>query len=521
MRGSIAVLAVTAVTAFGGVVPAEAAASDTEAPVVRSMWISHQTIDVVDGPVQVTVRVEVEDQGTGLDLESPSLNPGNVLAHDAVPGQVMTLISGDRFHGTYESTFTFPEFVTSGNWYIRPYVRDRAGNWEQRTPARAEVLVVSLEDKDAPTMTAALKSSRTVGLNILDITDGPATVEVTATAYDEGIGFGVDSTASISGGGWGSHVANSSTDPNQATFTTTFTYPQHIHREPREWYDIDRRGVYTYEVGLIADANGNWVARHTVGRLVVATRPMPDERPPQLHISDGTVTAVWPGNHDLLGVLEYEVEFADTDTENIRTVRTSGTQASLDDLPAGMYTSRVRARNELGWGEWTKPSEPAVHTGAATPVTRTPATSTDTDGTVQDSHPVPVTAGVDSFLDDQILLGDTHAGLGTVSPGVRGDAAVTLDDPAATSAMDKDPDLAVTHRSPTQPPIEPSVSPAPTIHTGASSPDQTSKDVRAEGPMVNYGLALAVAVLVLTLSALFSRGWRQRINAGNNQSAPH
>jgi hypothetical protein len=497
------------VTAFAGVVPAEAAAPDTEAPVILSMWVSHQTIDVVDGPLQVTVRVEVEDQGTGLDLESPWVNPGNVLAHDAVPGQVMTLISGDRFHGTYESTFTFPEFVTSGNWYIRPYVRDRAGNWEQRTPARAEVLVVSLEDKDAPTMTAALKSSRTVGLNILDITDGPATVEVTATAYDEGIGFGVDSTASISGGSWGSHVANSSTDPNQATFTTTFTYPQHIHREPREWYDIDRRGVYTYEVGLIADANGNWVARHTVGRLVVATRPMPDERPPQLHISDGTVTAVWPGNHDLLGVLEYEVEFADTDTENIRTVRTSGTQASLDDLPAGIYTSRVRARNELGWGEWTKPSEPAVHTGAATPATPTPITSTDLNDTAQDTHPVPVTADADYLLDDQIVVKETQVDI-ELSPNVTDEAIVTLDNPAPIAAVDNDPDLAVTHRSPTQPSIEPSIPPAPTIHTDANNSDQTSKDVRAEGPMVNYALALAVALLVLTLSALFSRRWRRQ-----------
>ena len=451
------------------------------------------------------MRVDVEDQGSGLDSISPRLNPGNVSAHDAVPGQVMALVSGDRFRGTYESTFTFPQFVASGNWYIRPYVRDRAGNWEQRTPARAEVLVVSLEDKDAPTMTASLKSSSTVGSSILDITDGPATVEVTATAYDEGIGFGVDSTASISGGSWGSHVANSSTDPNRATFTTTFTYPQYIHREHREWYDLDHRGAYTYEVGLIADANGNSVGRHTVGRLIVATRPMPDVRPPQLHISDGTVTAAWPGNHDRLGVLEYEVEFADTD--NIRTVRTSGTEASLDDLPAGIYTSRVRARNELGWGEWTKPSEPAVHTGA-TPVTPTPVTSTDPDGTAQDSHPVPVPAGADSFLDDQIVSEETEVDIGTVSPSVTGDAIVTLDNPAPTAAIDNDRDLAVTQRSPSQPRIEPSIPPAPTIHTDASNSDQTPKDVRAEGPMVNYGLA--VAVLVLTLSALFSRRWRRQ-----------
>jgi hypothetical protein len=471
------------------------------------MGVSHSTIDVTDGPVQVTVRVDVEDQGSGLDSESPWLNPGNVSAEDAVPGQVMTLVSGDRFHGTYESTFTFPELVTSGNWYIRPYVRDRAGNWAQLTPAGAEVLVVSLEDKDAPTTTASVTSSGTVGSNILDITDGPATVEVTATAYDDGIGFGVDSTAAISGGGWGSHVANSSTDPKRATFTTTFTYPQYIHREHREWYDLDHRGVYTYLVGPIADANGNSVGRLTAGRLIVATRPMPDVRPPQLHISDGIVTAAWPANHDLLGVLEYEVEFADT--HNVRTLRTSGTEASLIDLPAGIYTSRVRARNELGWGEWTKPSEPAaVHTGA-TSVTPTPITSMDPEGTAQDSHSTPVTAGADSLLDDRIVAEETEVDIVTVSPSVTGDAIATLDIPVPTAAMDTDPDLAVAQRSPSQPPIETSI-PPPTIHTDASNSDQTPKGVRAEGPMVNYGLALAVAVLVVALSAISSRRWRRQ-----------
>lgn len=491
------------VTAFAGVVPAAAAASDTEAPVILSMDVSHPTVDVTGGPVQVTVRLDVEDQGSGLDSESPWVNPGNVSGQDAVPGQVMTLVSGDRFHGTYESTFTFPELVTGGNWYIRPYVRDRAGNWEQLSPAGAEVLVVSLEDKEAPTMTASLRSSRTVGSGILDITDGPATVEVTATAFDDGIGFGVDSTAAISGGSWGSHVANSSTEPKRAAFNTSFTYPQYVHREPREWYDLDYRGVYTYLVGPIADANGNSVGRLTVGRLIVATRPMPDARPPQLHISDGTVTAAWPANRDLLGVLEYEVEFADA--HNVRALRTIGTEASLDDLPAGIYTARVRARNELGWGDWTKPSEPAVHTGA-TSVAPAPVTSTHPEGTDQDS--MPVTAGVDSLLDDQIVAEEPVVDIVTVRPRVTDDAIATLDIPAP-AAMDTDPNLSLAQRSPSQPAIEAST-PPPTIHAGASNSDQTPKDLRAEGSMVTYGLALAAAVLVFTLSALSSRRWRRQ-----------
>jgi serine protease len=504
------------VAAGAGVVPANAGAQDTAAPVVLSLWISHRTVDVVNGPVQVTVRAEVQDPGSGLEPGTPWLHPQNVRANYAVPGQVMTLVSGDRFQGTYESTFTFPEHITSGNWNFTPYLRDLAGNWDQLVPASVGVSVVSLEDKDAPTVTASLKSSNTAdGSGIVDITDGPATVEITADAYDAGIGFGADTKGIISAGGLGYDVASSSTDLHRATFTATYTYPQYVYREHREWYDLDPRGWYSFEVSTIWDANGNTTRSLPVGRLLVATRPLRGKRP-DLRTSEGSVTATWSATSDprdyLLEVLEYEAEFAGAGS--VRTVRTNATEASLDDLPAGTYSVRVRARNELGWGEWTTPSEPVVHTGAATPVTPAPVTFTDVDGTAEDTYTIPATTGVDIVGG---APGSAPKASVTVAPDVEGRASASLNNTASTVFSDNPLASAMPGRSPSEPPPPHSASPALAILAGVSGMYAAPAVDRAVDRVENYWLVLVAAVLVFALCGLSAWMWRRRRSTSNDR----
>ena len=209
--------------ASAGVMPADAAVQDTEGPLILSAWTSQQRIDVVDGPVQLTVRIEVQDLGSGL-AKAPFLDPMSMGygysfdSLDAIPGKVMTLISGDSFQGLYETTFTFPEHVSGGNWILVPNVFDRAGNRHNSDSIGIIPTVVSVEDNDAPTVTGSISAS------VVDISDGPAKVVVTVRAYDEGIGIPADASTELGGRA----VRNSSTDPHQATFKTTFDYPEYV-----------------------------------------------------------------------------------------------------------------------------------------------------------------------------------------------------------------------------------------------------------------------------------------------------
>jgi hypothetical protein len=344
-----AALAVAATVAL----PVSAAAPDTEGPTILSAWVSHDTIDVVDGPVQVTVRLVIQDLGSGLAAGYPRLDPGPEYAtiHDAIPGKAMTRVSGDSFKGTYEATFTFPEFIRSGPYTFDPSIVDVAGN--HYLPSNGDVsntigiipVVVSNTDKDAPTVTTSLSTK------VVDITDGPGNVTVAANAYDSGIGFPLTTRVRVNG----RETLNSSTDPHRAIFRNKIEFPRYTAAS-------DSRGKFRFTFRGIADANDNANDYVVSEELIVATRPLRGKRS-DLSVAAGSVSATWAANEDQIGVLpvlEYEVEFAGQGL--VRAVRITDKQASVNDLPAGTYTGRVRARNQLGWGEWTTSSAPVVYT---------------------------------------------------------------------------------------------------------------------------------------------------------------
>lgn len=359
-RLAVALAAAVAATAVG-VIPAHAIGGDVDAPVILSAWSSKELIDVVDGPAQVTVRIEVQDLGSGLAPNNPALEPQT--SGFALPAQPMTLVSGDRFRGIYETTYTFPELIPSGGWFFVARIVDAAGNmYPGENFLNLNPTVVSRPDNDAPTVTASLST------RLVDITDGPGKVIFSADGYDGGLGFPADTTIAVTrrmgdGSSTGS-VPNSSTDPHVATFREAFVYPQYSASQ-------DARGTYFYSTNSLADVNGNSASGASLGSVVVATRPMRGKLP-TLVANVGTVSAAWAANSDQLGILEYETEFTSEGT--IRTVRTTATESTLNDLPAGTYTARVRARNQLGWGEWTTSSAPVAYT-LASMMSSTPAVS--------------------------------------------------------------------------------------------------------------------------------------------------
>lgn len=351
-RRLAAAIAATMAFASAGVMPADAAVQDTEGPLILNTWISPDHVDVIDGPQQVTVRLEVEDQGSGLAIGSPSLEPAsaNRGGADPVSGQSMTLVSGDRFKGIYETTFTFSEGIYPGDWVFWPRIVDSAGNRYQPDDAFNSIgtylNVVSVADNTPPTVKSSLNRT------IVDITDGPGRATVTVNAEDPGVGIPADATIRIGDLYNGPAFPNASIHPNLGIFVGNFEYPKYSP-------DNDWRGTKTYWIRELADANGNSSGLSYGGTYMVATRPLRGKRP-DLRSSEGTLTAVWAAHYDMLGVLEYEAEISGS--AGVRTIRTSTTEASLNDLPAGTYTVRVRARNQLGWGEWTTPSDPLIHT---------------------------------------------------------------------------------------------------------------------------------------------------------------
>lgn len=344
-------MAATAAISVAGVGPANASTIDSEAPVIVSAWVSHpQIIDVIDGPVRVTARVEVEDVGSGVGADYPQLRVHS--NRYTIPAQTMTLVSGDRFHGTYETVFTFPEHVPNDVWEFQPRIVDLAGNrYQEENFLPFSPTTVSLEDNDAPDVTAAtsIKFAATSGgaRNVIDITDGPVPVAMTVNAYDAGIGFRPDASVSI-----GANLRqNSSTDVHRGVFTGTYEFARYNG-------DPDSLGPREIWSPSVADANGNTSPRYKIQDVIFGTRPL-RAKLPALSASIGSVKASWAAHSDVLGILEYETEF--TGTGIVRNVRTTVTQASLNDLPAGTFTARVRARNQLGWGDWTNASAPVAY----------------------------------------------------------------------------------------------------------------------------------------------------------------
>lgn len=357
-----AIMAAAVAVTAAGVLPADASVPDDAPPVVLSKWISHQSIDVIDGPAQVTVRLEVQDSGgSGLAIDSPWLRPvplANYNAHP-IPGQSLKLVEGDRFKGTYEATFTFPEGVLSGSWQFIQRIEDSAGN--QYVPPERDAIdsigfylnIDSHDDMTPPTM------SITMDKTILDISDGPASVNFTVNVQDLGVGLPATATWSTNGYSF----PNTSSNPQVATFVGKIEYAKLSADRA-----YDSRGRRTLSIDL-PDGNGNGSGSRNIGEHVVASRPVSAKRP-TIRPSEGGLSAVWVAPPDVLEIVEYETDFSGANFA--RTVNSVGTEASLTGIPSGTYTARVRARNQLGWGEWTALSTPVAYTlapmASSTPV---------------------------------------------------------------------------------------------------------------------------------------------------------
>jgi hypothetical protein len=350
MRAKIIVAATTmALCGAGLAAPASAYEPYPDPPRVLNASISSTDIDVVDGPKNVTVRVELEHPGTGLKKVAFDPQPDEYRGVDAVAGKEFALVSGDDQRGVYEATFTFPEGAEPGRWYFGGYVVDTAGveYHEAEFSVGLYPVVHSIPDRTRPEVSGRLSKT------LVDVTDKDASVRLDVIADDAGVGFHPQSMVPLEfdyiyNRG---NLANISTNRSQALFSTELTFSK---SEVRPGSTTTRH----ITLGPIPDANGN--ESYWSGNVTVATRPLQGKRP----ILDSTaqgLLATWATHIDPLGIEEYEVEFAGpVSTYVLRTTALEGLRSSL---PQGSYTARVRARNTLGWGAWSARSTETYFNG--------------------------------------------------------------------------------------------------------------------------------------------------------------
>ncbi|WP_152666836.1 fibronectin type III domain-containing protein [Arthrobacter sp. YC-RL1] len=367
LRSTLAVVGLVSGTlVFGNLTPAYASQEGDSHPEIVSTWISKTEVDVVDGSQEVTVRIEVRDPDYGLSDTSPRLDPDPLIVNrvdnsdgDPVQGQQLKLIGGDAFQGTYEGVFTFTENIYDGEWCFQPTIADRMGNrFDAYEHGQSEwgiglcLIVTSVPDMEAPVVSGALSSS------IIDVTDDGATLDLRIEAEDDGVGLkegtypSLTSESGNSSHGW--KIVSSSKNQKRRTFVRTLKFSKYDSAS-------SRLGTFNVAVKGISDANGNRSKYDSIGSYTLGIRPLRGKKPILESGSQG-VTVSWVSHPNSLENLEYEVELIDSSAIQRASYKTHDTVLVTNEVPSGTYTARVRARNVLGWGEWTSASDPIGHT---------------------------------------------------------------------------------------------------------------------------------------------------------------
>jgi hypothetical protein len=104
---------------------------DDEAPLVTSLDVTPEQIDTTAAPAEVEVTVSIQENLSGLrDAYVYFFNPSNVYQ-----GSLFTVldasnrISGNAGNGTYQITREIPQGSPEGEWTVRIFTRDLAGNF--------------------------------------------------------------------------------------------------------------------------------------------------------------------------------------------------------------------------------------------------------------------------------------------------------------------------------------------------------------------------------------------------------
>jgi hypothetical protein len=173
--------------------------SDTRPPQLVSFSISPTNVDVSNGPAILSVRIAASDDLSGFG--SGSTGNGSIDIRHASGASPfgrgsLPITGGTNLNPIFEFTLTVPQFSQSGSYPINLTLIDNVFNTARFTPADLQSLgfpstitVVSLADTTPPRLVSFSISPTTV-----DVSNGPATLNVCIAAIDDLSGFGSGST---------------------------------------------------------------------------------------------------------------------------------------------------------------------------------------------------------------------------------------------------------------------------------------------------------------------------------------
>ena len=163
---------------------------DTSAPLLDELTIFPGSVDTSGGPADITFTLELTDAITGIDAAASQVA---IAAPDGTPrgSAPLELVAGTEHDGTFEVTFTLPQYSPAGAWTASLLLSDNAGN--EQAWSTQELLgggfPASFDqsgsgDEDAPELTA------------FSIT--PGSIDTSAAAQDVTFDLGVtDSLAGL------------------------------------------------------------------------------------------------------------------------------------------------------------------------------------------------------------------------------------------------------------------------------------------------------------------------------------
>ncbi|WP_439637336.1 hypothetical protein [Oceanicaulis sp.] len=129
-------------------------AVDTTPPVLNSLTLSPETVDMDAGERRITAQYDVSDAGIGLEVLSISLRPVGWRAFEPTIYSGPIQFNYER-HAEGEISFEIPEHIWEGDYQPYLQLRDRLGNYAYfndlapSTPSQVTILN-SNEDRDAP-----------------------------------------------------------------------------------------------------------------------------------------------------------------------------------------------------------------------------------------------------------------------------------------------------------------------------------------------------------------------------------
>lgn len=122
---------ISALLSFGLICGTGLFAADTQAPVIASIAISPDPVEVSPGPQSLTVTLQITDDEDGFAQGYLYLRSVGNDFIDAIGFGPADLTSGNAQSGTYEVILQVPGYGSPGTWRFEAYVRD--GTFKSRT----------------------------------------------------------------------------------------------------------------------------------------------------------------------------------------------------------------------------------------------------------------------------------------------------------------------------------------------------------------------------------------------------